>query len=130
MARSSTTYRPKWKCRNTTVIRGPEKLAANVLRYARELDEKSELHEPPVAYHTAEDVELTKPVNVASVPQRSPFRYPGGKTWLVPYIRSWLGSKSPTFRVLIEPFAGGGIVSLTAGFEGLVERVVRRERHA
>ena len=22
----------------------------------------------------------TKPVNVASVPQRSPFRYPGGKT--------------------------------------------------
>ena len=22
-------------------------------------------------------------VNVASVPQRSPFRYPGGKTWLV-----------------------------------------------
>lgn len=23
-------------------------------------------------------------VNVASVPQRSPFRYPGGKTWLVP----------------------------------------------
>lgn len=26
-------------------------------------------------------------VNVASVPQRSPFRYPGGKTWLVPHIR-------------------------------------------
>ena len=23
-------------------------------------------------------------VNVASVQQRSPFRYPGGKTWLVP----------------------------------------------
>ena len=23
-------------------------------------------------------------VNVASVPQRSPLRYPGGKTWLVP----------------------------------------------
>ena len=26
-------------------------------------------------------------VNVASVPQRSPFRYPGGKTWLVPQVR-------------------------------------------
>ena len=25
-----------------------------------------------------------KVVNVASVPQRSPLRYPGGKTWLVP----------------------------------------------
>jgi DNA adenine methylase len=23
-------------------------------------------------------------VNVASVPQRSPFRYPGGKTWIIP----------------------------------------------
>ncbi len=31
-------------------------------------------------------------VNVASVPQRSPFRYPGGKTWLVPRIRQWLKS--------------------------------------
>ena len=29
-------------------------------------------------------------VNVASVPQRSPLRYPGGKTWLVPHIRTWL----------------------------------------
>lgn len=28
-----------------------------------------------------------KVVNVASVPQRSPFRYPGGKTWLVPVVR-------------------------------------------
>ena len=26
-------------------------------------------------------------VNVASVPQRSPFRYPGGKTWLIPIAR-------------------------------------------
>jgi len=29
----------------------------------------------------------------SSVPQRSPFRYPGGKTWLVPYIRDWFRSK-------------------------------------
>ena len=29
-------------------------------------------------------------VNVASVPQRSPLRYPGGKTWLVPEIRKYL----------------------------------------
>ena len=26
-------------------------------------------------------------INVASVPHRSPFRYPGGKTWLVPHVR-------------------------------------------
>jgi hypothetical protein len=28
-------------------------------------------------------------VNVASVPQRSPFRYPGGKTWLVKKITTF-----------------------------------------
>ena len=27
-------------------------------------------------------------VNVASVAQRSPLRYPGGKTWLIPHIRT------------------------------------------
>ena len=31
-------------------------------------------------------------VNVASGKQLSPFRYPGGKTWLVPTVRSWLKS--------------------------------------
>jgi DNA adenine methylase len=35
-------------------------------------------------------LEHQKIVNVASVPQRSPFRYPGGKTWLVPRVRRWL----------------------------------------
>lgn len=58
-------------------------------------------------------------VNVAQGPQRSPLRYPGGKTWLVPHIRAWLNAlESP--QLLIEPFAGGGITSLTAVMEGLV----------
>jgi DNA adenine methylase len=133
MARSSTTFRPKWRLGNTTVIRIPQKLAPDVLRYAHDLDSKceiNELHDPVVAYRTAEDVELTKPVNVASVPQRSPFRYPGGKTWLVPYIRSWLASKSEPVGVLVEPFAGGGVVGLTAAFEGLAEHVVLVELDA
>lgn len=63
---------------------------------------------------------------VASVPQRSLFRYPGGKTWLVPEIRAWLTATRP--RMLIEPFAGGGIVSLTAVAEGLVEGAILVER--
>lgn len=46
-------------------------------------------------------------VNVASVPQRSPFRYPGGKTWLIPRIRQWLRSRPERPHVLIEPFAAG-----------------------
>ena len=131
VARSSTSYRPKWKLGNTTVIRVPQTLAPAVLRYAHDLDSEfdpTELHDPAVAYRTAEDVEMTKPVNVASVPQLSPFRYPGGKTWLVPYIRSWLASKTTPVCVLVEPFAGGGIVGLTAGFEGIAQHAVLVER--
>lgn len=36
---------------------------------------------------TFENRSLDKVINVATVPLRSPFRYPGGKTWLVPRIR-------------------------------------------
>ena len=125
MARSSTTYSRKWKSGETTVVRVPTKLVPKILSYARDLDERNgadEMHEPPSEYRTASDVEFTEPVNVASVPQRSPFRYPGGKTWLVPYIRSWLAHTHPS--VLVEPFAGGCIVGLTAGFERLAEHVV------
>ncbi|MGE0827708.1 MAG: DNA adenine methylase [Candidatus Binatia bacterium] len=67
-------------------------------------------------------------VNVASVPQRSPFRYPGGKTWLIPYIRQWLTSKLEAPALLIEPFAGGGIVSLTVAAERLARHVLMVER--
>ena len=64
-------------------------------------------------------------VNVAQVPQRSPLRYPGGKTWLVPHIRVWLTRTRP--RMLVEPFAGGAIVSLTAIMEHLAERAILME---
>jgi DNA adenine methylase len=67
---------------------------------------------------------LSRIVNVASVPKLSPFRYPGGKTWLIPQIRRWLGSLRKTPKLLIESFAGGGSVGLTAAFEGLVERTL------
>jgi len=63
-------------------------------------------------------------VNVASVPHRSPFRYPGGKTWLVPRIRQWLMSLGERPSLFVEPFAGGGIVGLTVGFEGLAKHVL------
>ena len=63
-------------------------------------------------------------VNVASVPKRSPFRYPGGKTWLVPRVRQWLRSLDARPSMLVEPFAGGGIISLTAVFEDLAEHAV------
>jgi DNA adenine methylase len=74
-----------------------------------------------------EDAGLPKPVNVASVPQRSPFRYPGGKTWFVPTFREWMKRKASKPEILVEPFAGGGIISLTAVFESLVNQAVMVE---
>ena len=66
-------------------------------------------------------------VNVAAVPQRSPLRYPGGKTWLIPHIRAWLRRTGAAPRLLVEPFAGGGIVSLTAVMENLADRCLMAE---
>ncbi len=82
---------------------------------------------PPKATEGEFPVSPIPAVNVACVPQRSPLRYPGGKTWLVPHIRAWLGALRPAPRVLLEPFAGGGIVSLTAVMENLVGRCVMAE---
>ncbi|NQT73722.1 MAG: DNA adenine methylase [Chloroflexi bacterium] len=61
------------------------------------------------------------------MPQRSPFRYPGGKTWLIPQIRAWLNSQPKRPGLLVEPFVGGGIVSLTVAFERLADRVLMVE---
>ncbi|NLE30616.1 MAG: DNA adenine methylase [Phycisphaerae bacterium] len=74
-----------------------------------------------------EELALPKPVNVASVPQRSPFRYPGGKTWFVPTFRNWFVNRFTKPSLLVEPFAGGGIISLTALFDELVSNVVMVE---
>ena len=65
-------------------------------------------------------------VNVASVPQRSPFRYPGGKTWLVPTARKWF-SMADAKAELIEVFAGGGVIGLTAAAEHFFSKVTMVE---
>lgn len=75
-----------------------------------------------------DEPDATRIINVASVPMRSPFRYPGGKTWLVPYVRLWLKQRRAETKELIEPFAGGAIVSLTAAFEKLAKRAMLVER--
>ncbi len=62
-------------------------------------------------------------VNVASVSQRSPFRYPGGKTWLVPFVARWLIHLPQRPVEFIEPFAGGAIIGLTVAFEKLADHV-------
>lgn len=135
MARSSTTYPKKWNSPKTTVIRVPEVLADPLLQLARRLDTAGgfRLREEPNALvldlvpDKKVEYAADRPINVSSVPQRSPFRYPGGKTWLVPYVRDWLRSYSKKPIRMIEPFAGGAIISLTAAFEGLAKHVIFSE---
>jgi len=74
-----------------------------------------------------DDEIVQKPINVASVPMRSPFRYAGGKTWFVPYIRQWLKHYKGNID-FVEPFAGGGIVSLTVAFENLAKSILMVEK--
>lgn len=127
MARSITTFSPKWRNGKTTVIRVPEVISAEILAFAERLDAETDLvREPCAVYKTASEVDAREPVNVAAVPHRSPFRYPGGKTWLVPYVRTWLRSTSPS--ILVEPFAGGGTIGLTACCEDLVSHSVLVEK--
>ncbi len=56
----------------------PEELLADSLFSVYE-------EEGPMAATPARQSQF-KVVNVATVPHRSPFRYPGGKTWLVPRV--------------------------------------------
>jgi len=76
-------------------------------------------NQTPLFWPSLKDV-----VNVASVPQRSPFRYPGGKTWLIPQVRRWILSMEKAPALFIEPFAGGSIAGLTAAFDHLADRVL------
>jgi DNA adenine methylase len=109
-------------------------MAEKLLEIARRWDESGKLRvreedgawlietpRRPVRY------DASKLVNVATVPHRSPFRYPGGKTWLVPQLRNWLLRKDVPPARFIEPFAGGAIASMTVGFERLARQVVFAE---
>jgi DNA adenine methylase len=69
-------------------------------------------------------------VNVAQVRQTSPFRYPGGKTWLIPEVRRWVEALKFRPSVFVEPFAGGASVGLTAAVENLADQVVLCEKDA
>lgn len=64
--------------------------------------------------------------NVAKVPQYSPFRYPGGKSWFYPFAKGWM--QSFNHKKLIEPFAGGAHVGLAAAIEDWVQEVILVEK--
>lgn len=56
----------------------------------------------------------------------SVFRYPGGKSWLAPAVRSWL-ARTGYPDVFVDLFAGGGSIALTVAAEHLAGRVVMIE---
>jgi DNA adenine methylase len=64
-----------------------------------------------------------KPTNIAQVRHLSPFRYPGGKTWLVPEVRQWLMTSKNRPSIFVEPFAGGAIAGLSVAAEHMAEQV-------
>lgn len=89
------------------------------------LADNDALQHSVAAFTTFSPVE--KPTNVAQVRQLSPFRYPGGKTWLVPEVKKWLKSQHGEGAIFIEPFAGGAMAGLTTAAEGLCKQVVLGE---
>jgi DNA adenine methylase len=94
-------------------------------RYQRGKADPLYVQEPKPQKVLPFEVPITsKLVNVASVPQRSPFRYPGGKTWLIPIARDWLASLGKAPELLLEPFAGGGGVGLMTAFENRADKVL------
>lgn len=80
------------------------------------------LQAPLFAQLLADVQARAQPVNVAQVAQLSPFRYPGGKTWLVPELRRWLTTLKPASS-FVEPFAGGASCSLMVASEQRAELV-------
>lgn len=125
MAYSSTSFRPKWRSGKTTVIRVPDVLSEHVLEYAQILDSQPEVlaeqrqkYMPGFEQLGALPIDRTLPINVSKSIHRSPFRYPGGKTWFVSYLKQWLRSFAIKPDHFIEPFAGGAICALSVAFEG------------
>jgi DNA adenine methylase len=54
---------------------------------------------------------------------RSPFRYAGGKSWFVKIAGKWMANRTVPPKLLVEPFAGGANISLSAVHTNLVDRV-------
>ena len=53
---------------------------------------------------------------------KSPFRYAGGKSWFVKIARKWISNRPVRPKLLVEPFAGGANISLSAVHANLVDK--------
>ncbi len=75
-----------------------------------------------------------KPIKTSAEPAipakrglKSPFRYAGGKSWFVKTACKWLKNRTPRPKLLVEPFAGGANISLSAVHAKLVDKAAFTE---
>lgn len=61
-------------------------------------------------------------------PTVTPLRYPGGKTWILPYVKQFLKYHNINLGTIIEPFAGSASVSIGLLSSGIVDRAVLCEK--
>lgn len=71
--------------------------------------------------------DLESPVNISKVKHLSPFRYPGGKTWLVPYFVNYFNQRQTKCSNFVEAFAGGAIIGLTIASRNLTDKLTINE---
>ena len=57
-------------------------------------------------------------------PTVTPLRYPGGKTWLLPYINDFLMFHKIELGTIVEPFAGSASVSIGLLRSGMADKAV------
>ena len=57
-------------------------------------------------------------------PTVTPLRYPGGKTWLLPYINDFLLFHKIQLGTIVEPFAGSASVSIGLLRSGMADKAV------
>ncbi|MHB1439982.1 MAG: DNA adenine methylase [Cuniculiplasma sp.] len=55
-------------------------------------------------------------------PTVTPLRYPGGKTWLLDYVKEFIKFHKLELKAIIEPYAGSASVSIGLLREGLVDK--------
>src|ERR1051325_3785890 len=106
--------------------------AAETPQGLRALDESrlEKLRHPPMKRTI--DAQHKATVNGAAVKRLpstlSPFRYPGGKSWLRGHVLDWLATLPVRPKVFIEPFAGGASVGLAVAELCLADEVHLIER--
>jgi len=60
-------------------------------------------------------------------PSVTPLRYPGGKTWLLPYVMEYLRFHNIQLGTIIEPFAGSASISIGLLKRGLADKAYLSE---